>query len=281
MEEAVRLSLSEYDKISGVGFLYQTSVADTFPLHNHDFYEIFYVLSGKAVHRINGFDEMLNAGTFEFLRPDDTHRYSFFNRYDMELISVGIEKDLAEEIAAFVNIPTSKMFEGAMPKKTFFMGTRETEITKLILAIGKKRAGSERRNYARSIIPMLLYELYESASDENRFIPEWLNSVILKMSERDNFIEGLPKMLEIANVTQEHLNREFKKHLRITPTEFINMKRVEYAVSLLNNGIYSVAEISGMCGFSTLSNFYLNFEKYNHIPPKKFLKRSSENEIGQ
>ena len=41
--EAVSLTLPDYDKISGVGYLYQKSVKETYPLHTHDFYEIFYI----------------------------------------------------------------------------------------------------------------------------------------------------------------------------------------------------------------------------------------------
>lgn len=272
-EKAVRLPMSERDMISGVGFLHQTSVGETFPLHNHEFYELFYVLSGKAVHRINQSDEILAAGTLEFIRPDDTHKYSFLNQYDMELVSVGIEKILAEEILNYINIPAEKISEGNMPKKVIFTGTRGIEIKNLILAIGEKRLGGERRQYAKSIFPLLFYELFSAYNESDRFIPDWLNNIFIRMSEKDNFLAGLPYMLEIANVSQEHLNREFKRFLGLTPTEFINMKRIEYSSELLSSGKYTIAAVSEMCGFGSLSHFYANFEKFNKCSPKKIIGR--------
>lgn len=68
-ENAVLLSLPENDKLSGVGFLHQVSVKETFQCHTHDFYEFFYVLKGKAIHDINGQKIALSQGTLVFIRP--------------------------------------------------------------------------------------------------------------------------------------------------------------------------------------------------------------------
>ncbi|HIZ55563.1 MAG TPA: AraC family ligand binding domain-containing protein [Firmicutes bacterium] len=170
--QTVRLPFPEYDQISGVGYLHQKSVGETFSLHCHDFYEIFYVPSGKAIHHINGYSEIITAGTLEFIRPDDTHRYSFLNRYDMELISIGIEKSMMEEILLYLDLQIEHLLDGNMPGKTVFSGISEMEIRHLITSIGQKAPGSERKIYAKALMPLLLHTVYNEEKTENRFIPQ-------------------------------------------------------------------------------------------------------------
>ena len=41
--------------------------------HSHDFYEIFYITSGKILHSLNNRTETLTLGDVRFLRPGDVH----------------------------------------------------------------------------------------------------------------------------------------------------------------------------------------------------------------
>ena len=45
-----------------------------YPRHNHDFFEFFLVESGKVIHQINGFQEILRPGDLRFILPGDTHQ---------------------------------------------------------------------------------------------------------------------------------------------------------------------------------------------------------------
>jgi len=90
------------------------------------------------------------------------------------------------------------------------------------------------------------------------------------MSKPENYIAGLPKLLELAHSSQEHLTREFRRHLDLSPTEFINMKRLNYAAELIIEGKMEITEICYACGFNNLSHFYHCFKKQYGCAPKKF-----------
>ena len=46
-------------------------------LHDHTFFEVFYIKNGSITHTLNGVTETLTTGDMYFLKPDDRH---FFGR---------------------------------------------------------------------------------------------------------------------------------------------------------------------------------------------------------
>ena len=57
-------------------------------------------------------------------------------------------------------------------------------------------------------------------------------------------------------MSQEHLTRSFRRYIGMTPTEYINGKRLSLAAQLLLQGDMPVIEICGACGFNSLSRIY-------------------------
>lgn len=270
-----KLSLPEHDLPCGISFLHQMSVSETYPIHTHDFYEIFYVVKGRAMHNINGSAESCLAGTLVFIRPEDVHAYSFISRYDMELISVGIQQDIMEEICAFAGIDMEKLSRAGLPPRVCLDVRRTERVTRSLMKLYDIPDHDKRRYYGKVLIAQLLLQIADSESEPQR-IPSWLGTLVIEMSQPENFRIGLKRMVELSHVTQNHLNREMKKHLGITPTQFINARRITLAGDLLLEGRYNVLEIAAMCGFDTPSNFHSNFKRIYDCSPREFLERHTK-----
>ena len=60
--------------------LHQYRVSETYALHRHEFYEVFYVLRGQALHEMDGSSQVVSEGTLVFIRPDDAHCYKVLRR---------------------------------------------------------------------------------------------------------------------------------------------------------------------------------------------------------
>ena len=43
--------------------------------HDHDFFEIFYLIEGSITHNFNGVETVLSAGEILFLNPEDAHSF--------------------------------------------------------------------------------------------------------------------------------------------------------------------------------------------------------------
>lgn len=56
--------------------------------HEHDFHEIFWVLSGEGVHEVNGDRTRLRHGDLVWIRPRDRHRLTAVSRKPLQFCNL-------------------------------------------------------------------------------------------------------------------------------------------------------------------------------------------------
>ena len=66
--------------------------------HSHEFFEIIYLFTGSASHRVNGKVQTMEAGDVIILRPGDTHVFAG-QTSSIELFSISA---VADEIQRFL-----------------------------------------------------------------------------------------------------------------------------------------------------------------------------------
>ena len=71
------------------------------------------------------------------------------------------------------------------------------------------------------------------------------------------------------------LERMFKKHLGLTPTEYIRQKRLSHGAKLLQQG-YNVSGTAAECGFSDVSQFIILFKKEFGQTPLQYKKQNEQ-----
>ncbi len=76
------------------------------------------------------------------------------------------------------------------------------------------------------------------------------------------------------HINPSYLSDRFKKEVGINLIDFINKKRIEHAVYLINIGNNSLQSIGELCGFDNYSYFVRTFKRYAKITPSAFKKQS-------
>ena len=56
-------------------FRHVKNETEKFVFHCHEYYEIFIMTKGKALHQVNGKTDIVEPGTLIFIRKDDVHDY--------------------------------------------------------------------------------------------------------------------------------------------------------------------------------------------------------------
>jgi AraC family cel operon transcriptional repressor len=107
---------------------------------------------------------------------------------------------------------------------------------------------------------------YQAFSD----IPEWLDKLCLEMKRLENLAGGVKTMQVLAPCTPEHLCKVFRKHMSMTPTDFINEQKLNYAAKRLADSDDKIYSISTDLGFKSLSRFYNIFRKHYGVSPAKY-----------
>lgn len=265
-----RLPVTLRHKLSDVDIAHQFSVSETYPLHSHEFLELFLVTRGSAIHSINGKSVPLSKGDMVFIRPEDIHKYEAYNQAEFELVSLSVGERSFTLSCRLLELDPGIFLSPEDPPRIRLEGMPLGEMRKKLAELDGKAVGEERMRYFRSILPgiLLLFTEGEETSAE-RPLPFWLSEAVGRMDQPANIREGLPALYRLAGVSKEHLAREFRKYLGLTPSEFVNMKRMNYAAGLLGEG-EEIQAVSRACGYHSLSYFYRVFLRHYGCAPGEF-----------
>ncbi len=88
-----------------------------------------------------------------------------------------------------------------------------------------------------------------------------------------NFLNPLISLEEAAAksfVSPTYFRRLFYQRFAMSPKQYIIMRRLNYAASLILTGYYSLQEISELCGYADYKHFSSEFKKTHGVSPSKY-----------
>lgn len=83
----------------------------------------------------------------------------------------------------------------------------------------------------------------------------------------------VPRLAEVAHVSEAHFIREFKATFGETPHRYLQRRRVERAMYLLRTTDRTVTDICMEVGFSSLGTFSRRFAEIVGEPPSAYRQR--------
>ena len=260
--------------------------------HSHDYYELFLVSQGTAVHFVNGFSQPLSPATLTFMRPDDRHYYYNFSA-DFKIMNILIPPYIIDELFSYLGAGyerdrlLSPTFSPSVQLSKTDFEALMIELEQLVVL--EKFIKEKADSLFRITIANIFIRFFPMSIQKNKSsAPDWFNWLRLEMLKKENFVEGLPKMHHLSGKTSEHMTRICKKYLKKTPTEFINEIRATYSVYLLISTNKKIIDICYEVGFNNLSYYYHIFKTLYGMPPLQLrkgknteavIRKISENDI--
>ena len=250
--------------------------ADTV-FHTHqDFYELFYVLSGRGQHRLSVGVQPLSTGDLVLVRPTDWHDLIGSPPNGLEWINVAVPVatwrgllDMAGVVSADeltkARLPTLVSLSGAEARR-IESAFRET--------LARYHLVADRIDLMRFIVEVL--DLLRAKPGEGSLLPDWLARACTAMGNEENLKGGVRRLGELAGVSAGHLCRTLRAHYGITPTAFVADLRLRHAEMLLATTSVSLTEISYRCGFASPSYFSKSFRSSRGESPRDFRYRARE-----
>lgn len=243
-------------------------MSEKFPLHDHDFYEIFLIAKGRIEHLINDKTEILEEGSLVFIRPKDCHFYQAVDNQDCLYINFKFQADLFDSLIEYFSIKSFKeeLLSSDMPMYVKLNSYEKEKLYKKFEKLNDVPAQditlykNQMRNF---LIYLVMNYFYGNSGNTSESLPEWMEQMCSEIKKEKRFLDGIEAMVELSGKSHEHLSRCFKKYLNTTPTEYINQIKLNYAANLLAHTDMKIIDISMECGFYSLSYFYKIFrEKY-------------------
>lgn len=276
--ENIKLLLSEYhvDKASGCKFRFVDSRTERFGLHYHEYYEIFLTMDDNIIHIVNDVRQKLKKGTLVFIRPSDRHVFEYSDT-TFSFVNLTFDTETAELLFAYLSegFEYKRLTECLLPPEVILNEKECENLFKKLLSLNAIEWNDTiKLKMHMRIILFDVFVKYFSKYEENKEIqlPKWLEDALGEMRKSENFIEGMAKITELCGKTPEHISRTMKKYMNMTPTEYINDLRINYAANRLINSGSSITEICYECGFMNISWFYSCFKKRYNMSPKEFRK---------
>lgn len=250
--------------------------------HYHDFYEIYFFISGKVTYLIEGKSYSLKPGDILLINNSELHRpvIEAGNRYERIVIWVKPEflKQYSTEYTYLLNC-----FDSTAANRYNLLRPNVEAMTSIRNALAKFENsyysnifGSDvlRKLYLIEIIVYLnrvFLDMYDQDIDIDIRFNEKIKSIIEYINENIKSDLSLDFLSEKFFISKYHLLREFKKYTGYTIHQYIHKKRLIIAKRLLREGA-QVTEVCVQCGFGDYSNFIRSFKRTFGISPKKYCK---------
>lgn len=247
--------------------------------HRHDFYEVFLIASGSLVHHINGDDEHLPRHSLVFIRPDDAHYFSQYANDECELINLAFLTETFHALSAYLGFEEEYLLQPSQPPTAHLSLSEGKQVEARLRTWGRLlyRDPAQSRQALRALLAQLISQHFTNpqptVADST---PQWLLDLTQTMRQPEHFMEGRVALMRLANRTPEYVGRSFQQYLGLTPSQFINELRLDYASDQLLHSNLSPTDICYDAGFGNLSYFYQLFKERWGCSPNQFRQQHQQ-----
>lgn len=248
---------------------------DTPPLHNHTFFELFWVVEGFGRHLINGEERPLEAGCLMLIRPEDTHGFSnLHGKPSLRFINTAFRSELWRKICRrHVSLRGRWFDEPSHRAREYQLDRMRLERLRHLCADLDADQRDELTTEAFLLSLLALLGRYVS-QQELGGPPEWLAEARRRMAEPRYFVGGTQAFARLAGCSPEHLAREVKRRYQVTPTDIVNEARLTHAARRLASTSLPILEIVAECGFENLGHFYKLFQARHGTTPNRYRREA-------
>lgn len=240
-------------------------------LHDHDFFEMFWVLNGRVRHHLKDRHEDLTEGDLVLLAPGTAHGLQ--GRGDTTLVvSLAFDPGMIAALAATHPALRGRLFwrgDGA-PVRLFRDSRQLATLNQAALAL---EMGRRDRLGAEAFLLPLCAGLLDEETVLPAGAPRWLATACAATRDPKVFRDGAAGFVRAAGRAHPHVSRTARRFLGQTPSDYVNGVRMEYAARRLTGTTDTLAEIAAELGLPNLSHFHKLFRAHHGMTPAQFRKQ--------
>lgn len=282
-ERAQRFDTRQYMKDKNYEvFHYRDQNFKEVEVHDHDFYEVYFLLMGDVSYWVEDQIYHLEPGDLLLINPMTLHRPMVAeNSPSYERIVLWINK---EYLDSFTNASVSlkECFLKTASEKNNLIRTSSAfslaEITTHLASLVRESYSDKYASglYADAVFQQFMVELNRMVISNTQKAEEAKDStlaskVLQYINEHYNEDLSLEILASHFFVSKYHLSHEFSNAVGTGVYRYIMLKRLSVAKQLLFENI-SAGEVCYKCGFKDYTNFYRAFKAEYGISPRELKK---------
>lgn len=245
----------------------QPRSTDFYSSHIHNNYELLYFYDGDVDFIINGSIYHLQKNEMLVIKPAVYHHVRVLSARPYERIVFNFHESALQKelipIARSMNI--FYRVEQNSPLKHIFDYIRDCS---------PNFSHDELTYLARSALNTIFMNmryLENHTVKEKQRVNSTLEQILLYIDENPTMPLNITVLSQHFNLSESWIAHAFKKHLGVSPANYINRKKIFYAQSLINMGM-SPVQASEICSYINYTTFYRQYKKYLGVHPAKHKK---------
>lgn len=259
-------------------------------LHHHDFFEIYFLLSGDVTYLIDSRIVHVMPGDLLLISPRELHQViirpemSAYERYVLWVDPQTLQRLSTEQTDLLAGLDPSRPGPGNQLRLKSGDRSRIQDLLDLLY----REAGSDSYGadlLRSSLLTQLLVTINRLASQRGTWVDEdsRTNRAVSQVMQYVNLHYAEPLSLDMLAeqfyVSKYHLSHEFQKQVGTSLYHYIQKKRLLIARQLLAQG-KKPSQVYGSCGFTDYTGFYRAFRSEYGVSPREFAleTRQKQNE---
>ncbi len=270
-------------------FHYREPKPNEVEVHHHDFYEVYFFLSGEVEYWVEGRLFRLLPGDLLLINPMELHRPVVKEDSPLyERIVLWIDKDYLKSLSNdTANL--ARCFDNTIPSHTNLLRLSPADRAGITTRLGDLVRESYSDTFgsglaANGLFLQFMVELNRLAlshsisaeSTEKNYNPKnsnepaemspLISKVLTYINEHYGESISLDELSQRFFVSKYHLSHEFSKAVGTGLYRYIMLKRLLIAKQMLSEGM-PPGEVYGKCGFKDYTNFFRAFKAEYGISP--------------
>ena len=260
-------AVTEYGERNINGSLHPTDDA-----HIHDYCEIYFNVSGNVSFAVENKVYPVNTGDIIISKPNEIH-YCIYHSDQLHTCYCFWVKASAEY--SYLLSPFLQRAAGEKNRITLSHNDKEklrTLFDNMLACQDKKPMSAENLSAVAEVLALI--EKNKDRTEPSAGLPARLEEILKYTDENFKSDCTVNMLCEKFFISRSSLHREFKEWLDITPSKYIENRRLSSAKKLLEQG-ESVQATAEKSGFPDYSHFISLFKRRFGITPKKFQSKFS------
>ena len=265
-------------------FHYRDAKFEGVAVHQHDFYEVYFFISGNVEYSVEGKSYHLNKGDLLLINPLELHQPRIGpDQNPYERIVLWINKTYLSRLCTN-NTSLSQCFDNTNPQHSNLLRLTKAQqnyiSSKLSELIEETRSADYGSDLAaEAILTRFLVELdrltlsTDKKVDTDKTTTPLVSEVLSYINHHYCEKISLSTIADEFFVSKYYLSHAFHSVVGTSVNRYITLKRLINAKQMLSSGIKpTTAAIH--CGFNDYAGFYRAFTAEYGITPKEYVMKS-------
>lgn len=249
------------------------------PLHCHEYYEIEFVINGKAENTVNGVCKRMERGDLFLLSVGDSHRIDFQKDaallYKLNFRADAFPSDM-QRLLESVSLPLAQHYsedEAEAIRADF----ENVKMASASIRNNDKLSAVRLRVVAEGLICRILGRT--PATEPLPRLPEAVRVGMRYIHDRSGEPFSLSEVAKQVYLSPDHFSHLFRKYTSLSPKAYHRECRMQCAYELLISTELSVTEIAERVGYRSQSLFYRHIKETYNKKPLDIRNSSSDERI--